>query len=137
MQPNFFSKLRRTSTGMRRAAGDAQCAATRCPASASAWWCSIAAYIVGTPSKIVTWSRSMICRALPGSNLGSRVSVPPPATVAFSPQVSPKTWNSGRQPIITSSGPAVEQGRAVSVALRASPAWVSWAPFGRPVVPEV
>ncbi len=103
----------------------------------SAWWCSMALYMVGTPSKIVTLSRSMICSALPASNLGSRVRVPPPTTEAFSPQVSPKTWNSGRQPITTSSAELCSRVCAVSVALRASPAWVSWAPFGRPVVPDV
>ena len=72
-----------------------------------------------------------------GSNLGSRVRVPPAATVAFSPQVRPNTWNSGRQPIVTSSGPPRSRVRAVRVALRISPAWVSSAPLGRPVVPEV
>ena len=92
---------------------------------------------VGTPSKIVTESRSMISSALPGSNLGSSVSVPPAVTVAFSPQVRPKTWNSGRQPIITSSGLLFSRVSAVSRALRARPPWVSWAPLGVPVVPEV
>ena len=72
----------------------------------------MAAYMVGTPSKIVTLSRSMISSALPASNRGSRVSVPPPATAAFSPQVRPKTWNSGRQPMTTSSGLLLQQGLA-------------------------
>ena len=93
--------------------------------------------MVGTPSKIVTASRWMMSSALAPSNLGSSVSVPAAATVAFSPQVSPKTWNSGRQPITTSSGLFSSRVRAVSSALRVRPAWVSSAPFGLPVVPEV
>ena len=97
----------------------------------------MAAYMVGTPSKIVTASRWMISSALAPSNLGSRVSVPPAATVAFSPQVRPKTWNSGRQPIITSSVPFCSRVRVTTAALLVTLAWVSWAPFGLPVVPEV
>ena len=97
----------------------------------------MAAYIGGTPSKMVTWSRPMISRALPASNLGSRVSVPPPAIVAFSPQVRPKTWNSGRQPMVTSPGPAFSMVAAASSALRVRFACVSSAPLGVPVVPEV
>ena len=59
----------------------------------------------------------MISRALPGSNLGSRVSVPPTDTVPFRPQVSPKTWNNGRQPIITSPDEFFSRVLAVSEAL--------------------
>ena len=55
----------------------------------------------------------------------------------LSPQVSPKTWNSGSAPITTSSGPIWIRVRAVTSALPASPAWVSSAPLGLPVVPEV
>ena len=107
--------------------------------SALAWdrWCSIAAYIVGTPSKMVTLSRPMISRALPASNRGSSVRLPPAKIVAFRPQVRPKTWNSGRQPMVTSPGPAFSRVAAVSSALRVRFAWVSSAPLGRPVVPEV
>ena len=45
--------------------------------SETAGWWSIAPYIVGTPSKIVTWSRAMTSSALPGSKRGMRVSVAP------------------------------------------------------------
>ena len=93
--------------------------------------------MVGTPSKIVTLSRWMISSARAGSNLGSSVSVPAAATVAFSPQVRPKTWNSGRQPMVTSPAWFFSSVRAVISALRTRPAWVSSAPLGRPVVPEV
>jgi hypothetical protein len=97
----------------------------------------MAAYMVGTPSKIVTRSRWNMSSALAGSNLGSRVSVLAVATAAFSPQVSPNTWNSGRQPMITSSGLFSISVLEVIVALRTSPMWVSSAPLGRPVVPDV
>ena len=48
--------------------------------------------------------------ALPPSKRGISVRQEPRSTAAFSPQVSPKTWNSGRQPMITSSGGALQQG---------------------------
>ena len=60
----------------------------------------------------------MISRALPGSNLGSSVSVLPAVIVAFSPQVRPNTWNSGRQPMTTSPVPLFSRVVAVSSALR-------------------
>ena len=61
--------------------------------SAVAWdrWWSIAAYMVGTPAKMLTVSRLMISRAFPASNLGSRVRQPPVAIMAFRQPVSPKT----------------------------------------------
>ena len=61
----------------------------------------------------------------------------PASTPAFSEQVSPKTWNSGRQPMITSSGVPSSSVSWVVRALLFRPAWVSSAPFGWPVVPEV
>ena len=79
----------------------------------------------------------MMLSAWPASNLGSRVRVPPPATVAFSPQVSPNTWNSGRQPMTTSSGLVPSSVSAVSAAFGCRLAWVSSAPLGWPVVPDV
>ena len=108
MQPKVSSNPRSTSTGM--AAPPETHSRSDETSGRSPVWCSMAAYIVGTPSKIVTRSRWMISRALPGSNLGSSVSVPPAVTVAFSPQVRPNTWNSGRQPMTTSTGAALQQG---------------------------
>ena len=55
-------------------------------------------YIVGTPSKTVTLSRSMISSAFAGSKRGISVRQAPAATAALSPQVCPKEWNSGRRP---------------------------------------
>ena len=62
-----------------------------------------AAYMVGTPRKTVTWSRPMTSMALRGSKRGISVSVEAKRTAALRPQVRPKTWNRGRQPITTSS----------------------------------
>ena len=61
----------------------------------------------------------------------------PASTQAFSEQVRPKTWNRGRQPMITSSGVPSSRVSCVVRALLFSPAWVSSAPFGCPVVPDV
>jgi len=76
-------------------------------------------YIVGTPPMRVTWSRSMISRALAGSNRGRSVSVAPRRTEAFIMQVCPNTWNSGRRPKTTSPGssPRIED-EALTSALR-------------------
>ena len=105
--------------------------------SAAAAAASIAPYIVGTPSKTVTLSRAMTSSALAGSKRGIIVSAAPAWKAVFMPQVMPKTWKSGRQPMTTSS-----PSRWMSVSVVAS--WLVWrlshvssAPLGRPVVPEV
>ena len=85
---------------------------------------------MGTPSKMVTRSRSITDSALAPSNRGISVSSEPRATAVFSPQVSPKTWNSGRQPMITSSAVFSASVSAVVRQLPARLAWVSSAPFG-------
>ncbi len=99
--------------------------------------CSIPEYMVGTPSNTVTWSRPIICSAVAPSKRGRSVRHEPDSTDAFSPQVSPNTWNSGRQPITTSSGVISSRVRAAVRALVSRLAWVSSAPLGEPVVPEV
>ena len=48
----------------------------------------------------------------------------------------PKTWNSGSVASVDLSGPASTRSRAVS-APAARLEWISVAPFGVPVVPEV
>jgi len=52
---------------------------------------SSAEYMVGTPSKTVTASRSITSSALRGSNRGISVSVAPANTAPLSPQVRPNT----------------------------------------------
>ena len=129
MQPNVSSNDRITSTGIAEPpeTHSRRLETSRPPASSE---CSIPANIVGTPSKIVTLSRSMTDSALAPSNRGIRVSSDPGRTAALSPQVSPKTWNSGRQPMITSSPALSSRVSAVVRALPARLAWVSSAPLG-------
>ena len=79
----------------------------------------------------------MTSSALPASKRGIRVRQAPLRTEALSPQVSPNTWNSGRQPISTSSGVIWMSASTVTPALLAMLWWVSSAPLGWPVVPEV
>ena len=97
---------------------------------------SSATYIVGTPWKTVTRSRSMIAIALPASKRGSSVSVPPTAIVAFNAHVWPKAWKNGSAPRVTLVSSRSNSSTAAAT-LRIRLAWVSWAPFGLPVVPDV
>ena len=100
-------------------------------------WLRIAAYIVGTPCMIVTCSFSMTSIAAAGSKRGMRASEAPAMVAALRPTTRPKTWNSGRQPMMTSSGVICWMTSAERSALRWMLRWVSSAPLGRPVVPEV
>ena len=135
MQPKASSNPRSTSTGSaappETQSRNVEVSATSVPA------CNIATYMVGTPSKTVTPSRSITFSAVAGSNRGISVRHAPDTTAALSPQVCPKLWNSGRQPITTSSGPISISVVVDTVALRCMLAWVSSAPLGVPVVPEV
>jgi hypothetical protein len=79
----------------------------------------------------------MTLSAVTASNLGIRVRPAPATTAVLRLQVWPKAWNSGRQPITTSSGPRSSSEPAVTSAFLATLAWVSSAPFGVPVVPDV
>ena len=96
----------------------------------------MAAYIVGTPSKMVTLSRASIVNASEGSNRGSRVRQAPVRTAVFSPQVWPKEWNKGRAPNMTSCSSTWSRLRVTST-FSARLKWVSSAPLGVPVVPDV
>ena len=100
-------------------------------------WLRIAAYIVGTPCMIVTRSFSMTSMAAAGSNRGMSASDAPAIVAALRPTTRPKTWKSGRQPMTTSSDVISWITVAERVALRWMLRWVSSAPLGRPVVPEV
>ena len=97
---------------------------------------SIALYIVGTPANIVTLSRSMISSALAGSKRGMNVSVAPENAQAFMQHVWPKEWNSGSAPSTTSSS-SVSNSPCDAFALAIMLSWVSSAPLGWPVVPDV
>src|SRR6202012_5857407 len=99
------------------------------PGAASDATPSNAEYIVGTPAKTVTPSRSITSRTSRGSKQGISVNVAS-ANTQVSPTVKPKTWNSGKQPITTSSGPVSTTDRAQTSALRPRPAWVRLRPLG-------
>ena len=100
-------------------------------------WLSRAWYIVGTPSKIVTWSRWMISSALPASKRGIMVRQAPTFIAALSPQVWPKEWNSGRAPSRTSRSVPSNSVRTDTSQFLYRLSCVSSAPFGVPVVPDV
>jgi hypothetical protein len=136
MQPNVSSNARMISTGIAEPpeTHSRRLETSVCPAPSE---CSMPANIVGTPSKTVTLSRSITCRALAPSNRGMSVSIEPLRTAVLRPQVSPKTWNRGRQPMITSSAVFSMSVSAVVRQLPARLAWVSSAPLGCPVVPDV
>ncbi len=93
--------------------------------------------MVGTPSKTVTRWPAMIRRACSASNRGSRVRHAPAATATLSATVCPNTWNIGRPPKMTSSGRARTMSARDTSVLLMRLRWVSSAPFGWPVVPEV
>ena len=136
MQSKVFSKFFITSAGI-AAPPEMQARSEDMSADSASSTCSIPAYIVGTPSKTVTLSRPTTSSALAASKRGMRVRQAPLATAALSPQVRPKQWNSGRQPMTTSSSDSSTRVSAVVRALVIMLSWVSSAPLGWPVVPEV
>src|SRR5439155_831431 len=89
------------------------------------------------PSNTVTLWFWISSSAFTGSNLGSSARQAPLRTEVFSPQVSPNTWNSGRQPITTSPAPVPSSSSTADRALAARLWCDSEAPLGLPVVPEV
>ena len=93
-------------------------------------------YIVGTPSKTVTRWRSMSRTTASASNRGTSDTHAPAAREAFSALLCPNAWKNGRQPSTTSWLRMSSMSTKV-VALRYMFEWVSCAPFGAPVVPEV
>ena len=125
-----------TSTGI-AAPPDMHARSEDTSASSRSSQLSIAWYIVGTPWKTVTLSRSMISSAFAGSKRGIIDRHAPTETAPLSPHVCPKEWNSGSAPSRTSSSVASASVRAeISQFLRRL-ACVSSAPLGAPVVPEV
>ncbi len=109
MQSKVFSKFFITSTGIAEPP-EMQVRSEDMSASSAPSACSMPAYIVGTPSKTVTLSRPTTSSALAASKRGIRVRQAPLATAALSPHVRPKQWNSGRQPITTSSSDSARRG---------------------------
>ena len=136
MQSNFSSKDRISSAGI-AAPPDMQSRRVDASAPSAESQCSIALYIVGTPWKTVTRSRSRISSALSGRKRGSIVTVEPVAIALFIVQVCPNEWKSGSAPSSTSSSVKPASLPPVALQLRYRFAWVSSAPFGVPVVPDV
>ena len=93
--------------------------------------------MVGTPAKTVTRWASSSSSAWRGSKRGSSTSVAPMEKPALRFTVAPKVWNSGSATRWVSS-PGWEPKRRLQV--RAFITWLEWlssAPLGCPVVPEV
>ena len=134
--PNCASNARSTSTG-----SDAPPEMHVRSEEVSGRWprgtASIALYIVGTPRKTLTRSRSIIASALAGSKRGSSVRQAPAIRPAFIAAVWPKLWNSGSAPRITSSSVSRISVSSFVFAFTYRFACVSSAPFGLPVVPDV
>ncbi len=133
--PNASSKPFRTSTGSGDPPEMHRFKLETSWASRSGWL-SNAEYIVGTPPKVVTWSRSMISSTFPGSKRGTSVIRPRALTVVFMIEFIPNTWNSGSVATTTESESASTRSRPTSEPQRRF-LCVSAAPLGVPVVPEV
>ena len=114
MQPKRSSNRRITSSGI---AAPPEAHSSRRDASTSPSSATMAANMVGTPSKRVTRSRSMISSARPASNRGRSVRQPPTLIIKLSPHVCPKEWNTGRAPSAMLAAVAANSPRAASVLL--------------------
>ncbi len=125
-----------TSTGIGAPPDMQYLSAERSYSRSDSWWSS-AKYMVGTPANTFTRSRSMISNASSGVKRGSSVMVPPAAIDAFCTTVCPNEWNSGSAPNITSSPPTGTSRGTTTAQLISRFEWVSSAPLGLPVVPEV
>ena len=94
--------------------------------------------MVGTPAKSVMASRSMISKADFGSKRGNNEKLPPAAMVAFWMQVCPNEWKRGSVASALSSLRSSSTSLGTTNAqLRKRLLWLSSAPFGCPVVPDV
>ena len=132
---NAFSKPRISSPGIAEPP-EQQSLSDEWSCCSRASQLSIALYIVGTPANSVTLSRSMISSAFAGSKRGMNVSVAPDSAHAFMQHVWPKEWNSGSAPSTMSSSSKPNRSRD-AWAFLSMLSWVSSAPLGWPVVPDV
>jgi hypothetical protein len=135
-QPNASSKARSTSTGIAAPPEMHSRSVDTSYAARSGLW-SNAENIVGTAANTVTWCPARICSARVGSKRGSRLRDAPDATAVLSVHVCPNEWNRGSPPNTTSSAVSCSRSVHITSVLRARLPWVSSAPFGWPVVPEV
>jgi hypothetical protein len=92
--------------------------------------------MVGVPQKTLTFSRAMACNTVSGSKRGWMTWVMPARMPDDICTISPKTWKSGRTSSDTSLGWYCIRSRSRKVFI-ITLEWVSSAPFGSPVVPDV
>ena len=93
-------------------------------------------YIAGTPIIVVTRFSSISLRQRAASNARSSTTVAPFAQARSAWTFQPPTWNCGSTWSTTSS-PFTPATRSKPRFVQKQFAWVSSAPFGLPVVPEV
>ena len=90
----------------------------------------------GTPNMTVTRWRAMSSSTLSGSKAPVRTIVPPFMTMGRDTMLSAATWNSGAHTSATSSDARSVSTRTLTQFHVMLP-WLSVAPLGRPVVPDV
>ena len=129
---------------------------------AQSGWSRSSRLIVGTPDTLVTRSRSISSSARPASHLRMNTIAPPTSVHGWRMQLLAVTWNigvgarntngvgsvvpaagaggAGRSPAATAFASASCDTlvmKAMFMTLCTDPRWVSCAPFGNPVVPDV
>ena len=92
--------------------------------------------IAGTPNMVVTPCLGIASSTAPGSKLRSSTTVAPRMKALSGVTLSPPMWNSGAQTRVTSEL-WVSMPKAALMLFQSTLPWVSIAPLGRPVVPEV
>jgi hypothetical protein len=92
--------------------------------------------IEGTPSNMVARSRTIAVSTATGSNRGMSDIVHPNRTQTSRMLDIPNTWNNGSTVITMSEGCTPNSRPGISAFMYIC-MWLSSAPFGRPVVPEV
>ena len=92
--------------------------------------------IVGTAEKLVIRAADTRSRTSPGSNFGTASTLPPLNSVGSVTWLMPTQWNSGAMHSARSVLSTSTCARKLTVFQVRLP-WVSIAPLGRPVVPEV
>ncbi|GAB3844998.1 hypothetical protein GCM10027610_060420 [Dactylosporangium cerinum] len=107
------------------------------PASPGAMAASIVVNIVGTPMNSVHPCFSIRSSARAASNRRISTTDAPASRQVPSPQMRPNEWCNGRPPSRTSSAVTPNGDSLVTMMFIVTLRWVSIAPLGRPVVPDV
>ena len=93
--------------------------------------------MLGTPRKIVARVAAMASATWTGSNFGTGAIAEPLSSGTIIPAVAAKAWNIGKTTRKVSVPGASLRASITESALEMRLRWVSMAPFGRPVVPDV